>query len=186
MDLFNLQRENIVNVGKLGKLSHNDLKRILSKLNIQNLHKNDCWIWNGTVSDKINKGHQHGIIWYNKKYVCVHRIMYHNYIEDVPEYTHNGLIVLHNCSHINNGRCINPWHMRLGSKKDNTLDAMKENTLNLLKSNEENHMSKLKNKEVLEIRELKNNGLSQKEIGKKYGINQSQVSRYLNNKTRII
>ena len=25
MDLFNLQRENIVNVGKLGKLSHNDL-----------------------------------------------------------------------------------------------------------------------------------------------------------------
>ena len=123
----------------MGKLSENDIKRILSKVNTDILNKQNCWIWTGTIQDKIKKGHQHGCIWYNKKYVQVHRIMYHNYIEDVPYYQSNGIIVLHNCD--NDGKCINPWHLRLGSKKENTHDALKMNTLNLFKPDEKNPMS---------------------------------------------
>lgn len=185
MELLSEQRQNIPLIGKLGKLSENDFQRILDKLENNDLDKTKCWIWNGTKHDKIGKGHQHGCIWYNKNYVQVHRIMYHNFIEDVPIYLPNGLIVLHKCSHINNGKCINPWYMKLGDHKENTRDALNSNTLTLLKSNEENPMSKLTNEQINEIKLLKGTGITQKEIGKIYGINQSQVSRYWNNKTRL-
>lgn len=183
--LINKQRINIPNIGKLGKLSKKDLERILSKINYSNLDFYTCWIWIGTVQDKNGKGHQHGIIWYNKNYVHTHRIMYHNFIEDVPEYKPENLIVLHKCSHKNNGRCINPWHLKLGSFKENTKDALNDNTLCLYKNNEENPNSKLSNEQIEEIRKLKNSNLSQKKIALIYNINQSQISRYFNNKTRI-
>jgi len=185
MDLLREQRELIPLIGKLGKLSENDFTRILSKINVCNLNKEDCWIWKGTVQDNQNKGHQHGCIWYNKHYVQAHRIMYHNFVENVPEYLPGGLIVLHKCSHLNNGRCINPWHMKLGTSKENTNDAMRSNTLTLLKPNEEHPLSKLSNLQVQEIRSLKNTGVTQREIADRYGINASQVSRYWNNKTRL-
>jgi hypothetical protein len=185
MELLEEQRENIPLIGKLGKLSEDDFQRILNKLQNNDLDKTKCWLWNGTTQYKIGKGHQHGCIWFNKNYVQVHRIMYHNFIEDVPIYLPNGLIVLHKCSHLNNGKCINPWHMKLGTHKENTRDALNSNTLTLLKSNEENPMSKLTNQQINEIKLLKGTGITQKEIGERYAINQSQVSRYWNNKTRL-
>jgi DNA-binding transcriptional regulator YiaG len=184
--LMNKQRTNIPAIGKLGKLTEKDLKRIFEKTASNNLEQNLCWIWKGTVQDKIGKGHQHGVIWYNKRYVQTHRIMYHNFIDDVPEYKPKELIVIHKCSDKNNGRCINPWHLKLASSKENTNDAMQSKTLSLYKTNEDNPKCKLSNKEVQEIRELKNSGLSQKEIARMYNINQSQISRYINNKTRLI
>ena len=181
--LLQTQRNDIPTIGKLGKLSESDMKRIFDKINVSVLNTNNCWLWVGTTQDD-KKGHQHGVIWYNKKYVQAHRILYHNFIDDVPEYTHKGLIVLHKCDHSNNGRCVNPWHMKLGLPKENTNDAIKANTLTLLQRNEANPMSKLKNQEVEEIRALKNSSKSQREVAMMYSIHQSQISRYWNYKTR--
>lgn len=100
---------------------------------------------------------------FNKNYVQVHRIMYHNFIEDVPIYSPNGLIVLHKCSHLNDGKCINPWHMKLGNHRENTRDALNSNTLTLLKS-----MSKLTNEKIIEIKLLKGTGITQRQVGEKY------------------
>jgi DNA-binding transcriptional regulator YiaG len=184
--LINKQRNNVNTIGKLGKLSLNDLERIIKKIDVTNLQKDSCWIWNGTVQDHKGKGHQHGVFWYKSKYVQIHRIMYHNFREDVPIYKPGGFIILHKCSHTNNGRCINPWHLDLGTSKENTKDAIISNSLTLYGKNEENPMSKLTNDKIIEIRNLKDLGISQKQIAKIYSINQSQVSRYWNNKTRII
>ncbi len=162
------QRREVPLIGKLVKLSESDLERILSKINVEHLDKNECWILKGTVQDN-KKGHQHGVIWYNRKYVHVHRIMYHNFINDVPEYVPKGYIVIHKCNHSNNGRCINPWHMKIGLPKENTNDATKANTLTLMKSHEENPMSKLINTQVAEIRALRNSGKSQREIAQMFG-----------------
>lgn len=181
-DLQNKQRHQIPTIGKLRKLSESDIKRICSYTTIA---ENGCWIWNGTVQDN-KKGHQHGYISVNRCYVQVHRIMYHNFIEDVPVYHKNGLVVLHKCTHEQNGRCINPWHLKLGSLKENTQDALKAGTLHIMGSNEENPMSKLPNKVIQEIRSLKGKGFTQREIAVKYNINQSQISRYWSNKTRNI
>lgn len=183
--LLSEQRRSVKTIGKLGKLSNSDFSRIISKIIIddKNLNKNKCWIWNGTIQDS-KKGHCHGSFWYKGRYVQTHRIMYHNFIEDVPEFSSTSLIVLHKCSHENNGKCINPWHLKLGSFSENTKDAIKDKTLNVFKTNEENPFSKLRNEEVLEIISLKNKGLTQTEVAKMYNIHQSQVSRYWNNKTR--
>lgn len=185
--LIEKQRHDIQNIGKLGKLSESDLKRIISKVEweTEEFDNSKCWIWDGTMMDN-KKGHCHGSIWYNKKYVMTHRIMYHNYISDVPEYTNSSLKVLHKCDHSQNGRCINPWHMELGTNKENSQDALKSNTLTLIEKGESNPMSKLSDKQIKEIMVLKSSGLSQKEVASKYGIHQSQVSRYWNKKTRVL
>jgi DNA-binding transcriptional regulator YiaG len=179
------QRTNIPTIGKLGKLSGSDFNRIINKIE-GNPSINDCWLWSGTMDYISGKGHCHGNIWYNQNFVKVHRIMYHNFIEDVPIYDHKdiNLIVLHKCSHINDGRCVNPVHLKLGLPNENTRDAMKSNTLTLMKSNEENPMSKLSNNQITEIRALKGTGLTQREVAERYNINPSQISRYWNNKTR--
>lgn len=186
--LKNQQRLDVNNLGKLGKLSEYDFERIFDKVNHNDLNdKEKCWIWQGSIKD-IRKGHQHVSFNFNGKPVKVHRLMYHNFIEDVPEYDHAniGLIVLHKCSHENNGKCINPWHMKLGTSKENTNDAMKAKTLTLLKSGEANPNSKLTDIKIQEIMDLKGSGRSQKDIAAEYGIHQAQVSRYWNNKTRKI
>lgn len=74
--------------------------------------------------------------------------------------------------------------MQLGYPKENTNDAMKANTLNLMKGNEQNPMSKLTDDQVKQVRDLKNSGKSQREVAKMFNIHQSQVSRYWNLKTR--
>lgn len=179
------KRDEIPYIGKLGPLSDTDLERVVSKIDVSVFDKSKCWIWNGTIGD-TKKGHQHGMFWYNRKYVMIHRIMHHNYVLDVPEYKVKGLIVLHKCSHKQNGRCINPWHMRLGTNAENTQDAMREKTLTLLKSGEQNPQTKLTDAQVIEIMDLKHSGKSQTEIGKMYDVHQSQISRYWNKKTRKI
>jgi predicted XRE-type DNA-binding protein len=185
--LLQEQRINIPYIGKLGRLSKTNLERIINKiLNSENgLDKNNCWIWIGTIQDN-KKGHSHGCIWYNKNYVLTHRIMYHNFINDVPIFNNENEIVLHKCSHHNDGKCVNPWHMKLGTFKENTNDALKDGTLHIYKSNEQNPMSKLSNEQIIEINSLKGSGLTQKEIAQRYNVNQSQISRYWNTKTRKI
>ena len=59
MNLYNIINKEII---FLGKLSNNDIDRILQKINQDNLSMENCWIWCGTIQDKINKGHQHGCI----------------------------------------------------------------------------------------------------------------------------
>ncbi|NBP04079.1 MAG: hypothetical protein EBU90_29095 [Proteobacteria bacterium] len=185
--LIEKQRKDIPVIGKLGKLTKKDLLRILDKVDdLGSLDANVCWIWKGTVQDKVGKGHQHGVIWYNRKYVHTHRIMYHNFIEDVPQYEPKKLIVLHKWSDKNNGRCINPWHLKLGTPYENTQDAMKANTLCLYQRNEHHPNAKLSNEKIQEIIKLQKSSLSQCEIAKMYDINQSQVSRYFNKKSRTI
>ena len=172
-------RTNVHTIGKLGRLSKTYRERI--DKNTESV--NDCWIWRGT-KQYTGKGHQHGCIWYNKKYVQVHRLMYHNFVEDVPEYerTPGSLQVNHKCK--TNGTCINPLHLYLGTAKQNTKDSIEDETKNKAKKGEDNHNAILLDELVEYIKSLKGSGISQYEIANKYGVNQSQISRWWNNKTR--
>lgn len=178
-------RNNIPTIGKLGQLEDKDVQRFIDKLESDTLSKENCWIWRGVIQDKKNKGHQHGIFWFNGNNVQAHRIIFHNVIANVPEYIPSGFILLHKCPTDSDGRCVNPWHLQLGTPKENTKDAKIADTLHMIGDNESNHMSKLSNEQIQEIIALKNTGISQRQVAKKYHINQSQISRYWNNKTRI-
>ena len=173
------KRSNIPVIGKLGPISDSDIVRIKKYTQFE-----DCWIWNGT-KQYSGKGHSHGCIWYNRKYVQVHRLMYHNFVEDVPvfERKKGALWVLHKCK--SDGQCINPSHLYLGTPKQNTRDCINEGNKSKAEKGERNHNAILTNKEVEEIKNMKGNTTkTQKQIAKEYGVNQSQISRWWNGKTR--
>lgn len=186
--LLQKQRADI-HEGKLGKIDKDKLKSIVTRTSISFDHPNvynECWIWNGTMSDNA-KGHCHGSIWFNKSYVLVHRLMYHNFIDHVPPFERrsNSMQVNHKCLHEHNGRCINPWHCYLGSAQQNTQDAMNDCTKYKMPCGQQNINATLSDAIVEEIKALKGNTtLSQSQIAKKYGVSQSQISRWWNNKTR--
>lgn len=130
--LLLLQLKNIEETAHLGKLSKEKLISIVekSKINFEIIeYKESCWIWDG-MSQHTTKGHCHGKIWFKGNYRFVHRLMYHNFVENVPEFTRlpDSLQVNHICSHNQNGKCINPWHLYLGTPKENTSDSINEGT----------------------------------------------------------
>lgn len=195
-NLIQFQRDDILKCGKLNKISKDQLINIIRNTNWEEYNQYDdfedikkqCWMWNGTIQDTVNKGHQHGKIHFNGKPVLVHRLMCHNFIDNVPEYKResDSIQVNHNCTHEQNGRCVNPWHLYLGTPKQNMQDALNAGTKYKSPSGENNWKSKLSNNIIQEIKNLKDNTeLSQKEIAIKYNVNQSQISRWWNNKTRI-
>lgn len=182
--LLQVQRDNIKETRTLGKLSKEKIENIVRKCVVT---ESSCWLWQGRIGDN-NKGHQHGLIWFKGNWRFVHRLMYHNFVEDVPEYVnkHGALQVNHACTHQHDGRCINPAHLYLGTPKHNMQDALKDGTKNKTPSGEENYNATVSNDQVKQALALKNSSLTQKEIASLFGVNQSQISRWFNKKTRSL
>lgn len=172
----------------MGEIDNQYKDRIISnieKLPIENTDFNSikqyCWIWNGTIQDKHNKGHKHGSLWFNKKYVLIHKLMFHNFIDNVPIYVRktDSLQVNHKCN--SDGKCINPFHMYLGTPKENIQDCIRDGNKYEIKSGENNPNSTVSNETVEFIKSLKGK-TTQSQIAKEYNV--SQISRWWNGKTR--
>jgi len=180
-------RLDVPTIGHLGKISKKDLSRILSRVDIDSDdYESSCWIWKH-VHHQREKGHMHPSISFKNKHVKVHRLLYHNFMENVPEYTWSKETkqVNHKCSHVNDGLCVNPWHCYLGTPKNNMQDAIQDKTKNKPPSGELNWKAKLTDAQVNEIKTMKGTThMSQKKIAIKYGVSQSQISRWWNNVTR--
>lgn len=130
-----------------------------------------CLEWNGYIS-KYGYGilsiGSHG----DKKYhykksspILAHRFSYfinRGHISD-------NLCVLHHCD---NRKCVNPLHLFLGTKRQNSSDmVMKDRQA----KGERNGCSKLNKESVLEIRKLGADGVSSREIAKRFGVSKSEV-----------
>jgi uncharacterized protein YerC len=133
-----------------------------------------CWIWMGALSDGVYGsflGHR------------AHRASWELYRGEIPV----GLCVLHNC---HTPLCVNPNHLRIGTKKENTHDAMVLNRQYIPKLYGEMHASsKLSQKQVEEIRLDER---THRAIAKDYGICHGHISEIKNNhvwkhlKSRIV
>jgi len=193
VNLFDNKRNKIPNIGNLGEIDKKVLLRIINKTKIEGLVKSIdetsfeiikemCWLC-GENNLNRRKGTQHKQIYFKGcKHVLIHRLMYHNFIEDVPLFdnynkTHQ---INHKCSHENNGRCINPWHMYLGSNKSNLQDSKKEKTFSTIKHpgfGEKHHLSRFTNEQISEIKEMRNNGHTYKDISEKMNISPNYASQ---------
>jgi len=87
-----------------------------------------------------------------------------------------GKCVLHDCD---NKLCVNPKHLWIGTKKENTQDMISKGRLVIGKKykGEENGSSKLTESQVKQIRGLRESGETIVSIGLKFGISHPLVSQ---------
>ena len=81
---------------------------------VEILSKNECWLWKASRSNK-----RYGNIKVNGKMIKSHRLSYEFCHGNIPD----GLCVLHKCD---NGLCVNPDHLFLGTQHDNVNDCIKK------------------------------------------------------------
>lgn len=124
-----------------------------------------CWLWSGCLSrgdyGKIGSGGNRG------QTLPAHRVAFEIYRGPIPD----GLCTLHKCDV---RACVNPDHLFLGTKKDNTAAMMAKNRHRMGGTHGERHgRAKLTIEQVRHIRERK---MLQREYAALYGIKQVSVS----------
>lgn len=123
----------------------------------------ECWEWTGGI-----KSTGRGNFWLNGKTIQAHRMAWILSYGEIPE----NLLVLHHCD---NGKCVNPKHLFLGTYKDNIHDMISKGRRARILG-EDHPASKLKEKDVIAIREMyRNSGLSQYKIARLFGVSRSTI-----------
>lgn len=163
-------------------LDQEDIARFWSKVAVGDT--NDCWPW--IAPSRTTYGY--GLFKRNGKSLFAHRISLALAIGEVP----SAILVLHNCD---NPPCCNPAHLRVGTHRDNIMDAIAKGRAKPPKQLPEHYsflrdwraknlpnrgMShpshKLTDSDVRMIRAALANGISGVCLGKVFGCSDSTIS----------
>lgn len=130
------------------------------------LDESGCWLWQHRL-DKDGYGRPR----VGGRSVRAHVLSYSAFIADVP----SGMCVCHKCD---TPRCVNPFHLFLGTNQDNLNDKLKKKRQ---ASGEKVNTAKLTAAQVSQIRdEYPSCGLSMKSLGNRYGVSPSTVWNIVN------
>jgi hypothetical protein len=140
----------------------NPLARILWILKRIKIVESGCWCW---IGSKNNKGY--GYPNFIDGHRSAHRLSFEIFVRWIPKGKH----VLHRCD---NPKCVNPFHLFLGTNAENQADAARKNR----------KFHKLTLGQVKEIRALALEGVRQKTIATTFGINRNNVSRIISRERR--
>jgi hypothetical protein len=98
-----------------------------------------CWVWTGATD-----GYGYGLMRFHGKVIRSHRVAYLVHRGPIPA----GLVVRHDCD---NPPCVNPSHLRLGTRVDNNRDRDKRGR-HVPQIGEEHPLAILTEADVLTIR----------------------------------
>lgn len=137
--------------------------------------EDECWIWKGAKSNQsLYTLKYYGFFKFNGITISAHRASYIMYNGNVPE----GVSVLHKCD---NGLCVNPHHLFLGTQEDNVKDMFNKRRNPNLKG-EKNPNSKLTLEQVYEIRNLyKTNKYTYYKLGIMFGVSLGMIAFIIRN-----
>src|SRR5215467_2952229 len=119
-----------------------------------------CWEWQTSLSSG------YGVFNINQRIHVAHRVAWMLYRGDIPD----GLCVLHRCD---NRRCVNPDHLFLGTRADNTAD--------MLMKGREARGSRMPNAiltadDIPTIRQLWESGMKSAEIAALFGVARQTIN----------
>lgn len=130
-----------------------------------------CWKWKGAVRNE--NGYCQFV--FRKKTFAAHRFSYELY--NGPILDNN--IIMHLCD---NRKCVNPYHLKQGTNKENSRDMVKKKRV-AHNHGEKNGQSKLKLEDINEIKRLYKTGdYTQKELSKLFDVSTANISFIINNK----
>lgn len=133
---------------------------------------NGCWIWIGSLDTK-----HYGRIKHLGKSTKAHRVAWQIYRGEIP----NEMAVCHNCPNGDNPSCVNPSHLFLGTRAENTKDAMIKGSLC---HGSKCHKAKLNENDVALIRTMfRTNTATRIELAKRFGVSAVSISYIINGKT---
>ena len=135
------------------------IQRFLEKVE----RRGDCWRW------KASK-HLNGYGLFQTQYA--HRASFQLFKGPIPD----GLCVCHSCDQPD---CVNPAHLWVGTKKDNSNDMARKGRA---AQGETHTKAKLTEGQVKEIRDLKGK-MAQKDIARLYGVGPPNVRAIWGGKT---
>lgn len=127
-----------------------------------------CWYWTGLCND-----YGYGIlIASGGKRLRAHRFSYEFFNKTkIPK----GKIIMHTCD---NPPCVNPKHLRIGTKAENNKDTSIKRRHNYGLKHWNGRLSEKEIKEILESTD------TQASLSLRYGVNQSHISRIRSGKVR--
>lgn len=137
-----------------------------------NSNQSECTIWPYGTSDP------YGLIRFENKNYRVHQVAYFIFHGEID----NKLFVLHKC---NNKRCVNPYHLELGSQKKNVQHYWLTDGVHRKKEIKYKKPYKLNHEKFMEIIKLRKEGMNLKDIGLRFGVSESYISLILRGK-RIV
>lgn len=121
---------------------------------------NRCWEWTGKIGPN-----GYGVLTDGKRGYAAHRVSYELHNGPIPD----GKMILHSCD---NRRCVNPYHLRIGSHAENMLDRqMRLRTPRGRKIPN----AKLTENEVREIRLASAQGSNDRILAERYGVTRSAI-----------
>lgn len=126
-----------------------------------------CWEYTGKA---LKSGYGNigiGSIGSDRVQIQAHRYSWILTRGPIPE----GICVLHRCD---NRLCVNPSHLFLGTKKDNTADAIAKGRHHC---GERNKKAKLTTEQVIEMRRLRKQGLTLRELAEQFPVTQTVVQQ---------
>lgn len=134
-------------------------KRIILR---SSLSSTGCWEWQGSTRNGYGRMTIGSRTDGTRKTVSTHRLAYELHYGEIPD----GMEVCHKCD---NRRCVNPYHLFLGTRQDNIDDREQKGRNNPPKG--ENHpKAKLTEGDVFEIREKRKKGKSFGKLAEEYGV----------------
>ena len=138
---------------------------VLSKIFTWEIDENECW----NITSHVKEIQGYTPIMFKGLRTRAHRLAYILMKGNIPR----GMIIRHSCD---NKSCINPDHLLMGTKKDNTQDMINRNRESDWKDRK-GHRSKLTPNQYNDI---KKSNLSSYELTKIYPISDVQIRRIKN------
>lgn len=135
----------------------------------------ECWTWSGNTN-----GRGRGKVWFEGRNQYAYRVAWQlERGEPIPDH----LMACHRCD---NGGCVNPGHLFLGTQADNMRDASSKERLRFNPYRGEKHFAATVTDEQVAaaVAEYKAGGILQRELGEKYGVSQAAISDWVRGRVR--